>query len=153
VPGSIVEAVGGGAETSLSADSISHHNQDSASSSSSSTSSTPSKADTQQILTHLLTRWTVHPFPYKPPPVDAPPQQGSADIPARDTTEVTLALEFQFASPVYAAMSQAVAPRVADVLIKAFEERVRSVLEPGGHAKTQSGRVGRLEGVMKGGQP
>lgn len=114
VPGSVVEAVGGDTKTTLPKADIEHHGEE---------KSLP-KQDSA-ILTNLLTRWSVRPFPYKPP-AGAP---GSKE--AQDHTEVNLAIEYQFSNPIYSAMSGAVADKVAGVMIEAFEERVRKVLEGG----------------------
>ena len=47
----------------------------------------------------------------------------------KEQTEVTLAIEFQFASPVYTAMSATVMPLVAGKIIEAFEKRVVDLLD------------------------
>jgi len=47
-------------------------------------------------------------------------------------------VEFQFANPVYAALSSAAAPRVAEKMIDAFEKRVKAVMEGPGHAAAES---------------
>lgn len=49
--------------------------------------------------------------------------------PSREQTEVHLSLEFQFSNPIYAALSKAVAPKIAGVMIEAFEVRARKLLE------------------------
>lgn len=83
------------------------------------------------IFTSLLSRWTLREFPFKPPPPDgSPPQEGLASEPSERRTEVGLVIEVQFASPVYAALSQAAAPKVAGIMIEAFEKRAREVLAP-----------------------
>lgn len=43
-------------------------------------------------------------------------------------TEVRLKIEYAFANPLYAALSAAAAPKVADKMIQAFEERVRETM-------------------------
>ncbi|KAL0944076.1 cyclase dehydrase family protein [Colletotrichum truncatum] len=43
-------------------------------------------------------------------------------------TEVDLVIRFQFANPLYAAVSAAVSEKVAGVMIQAFEKRAKSVL-------------------------
>jgi coenzyme Q-binding protein COQ10 len=62
------------------------------------------------LLNHLRSKWTIE------------------DL-GRDKTGVTLALEFAFTNPFYAALSGGVAPKVADVMIKAFEQRVVALLQ------------------------
>lgn len=105
VPGRVVEAVGGSTETQLPRDEIEHHEIRNG-----------SKGE-DGIMTHLLTRWTVEPVQKI--------QEGTS------LTNVSLDLEFQFANPVYAAMSSAVQDRVAEIMIEAFEKKVKSELEGG----------------------
>ena len=50
-------------------------------------------------------------------------------LPARDQTEVHLSMDFQFSNPVYAALTKAVAPKIAGVMIEAFEVRARTLLD------------------------
>lgn len=115
-PETVVEALGGNAETSLSKNEITHHK---------STLNSPSTAN--NIFESLSTKWSLKPFHYKPP--TGVPQSDQAIRPARDQTEVNLAIEFQFSNPIYAALSKAVAPKVAEVMIKAFERRARELLD------------------------
>ncbi|KAK4997811.1 Coenzyme Q-binding protein coq10, mitochondrial [Elasticomyces elasticus] len=146
VPGKIVEAVSGQTQTTLRGDDIAHHSPSSSPASSSEESNSP-------ILTHLLTRWTLRQFPYKPGPIsaDAHPLDAESPLPPRDQTDVNLAIEYQFANPVYAAMSAAVAPKVAGLMIEAFEKRVRAIVEgPSAGLGGTSGRVGKSEGVLRG---
>lgn len=123
VPGQVVEAVSGATETSLSADQIAHHSPRP------SPDQDPSR--NANVLTHLMTRWTLRPFHYKPGPTAAqgPPQQNTSPIAARPQTEVTLVIDYAFANPVYGALSAAAAPKVADKMIQAFETRVKSMLD------------------------
>ena len=51
--------------------------------------------------------------------------------PASPRTEVNLLIEVRFASAVYSALSQAVAPKVAGMMVEAFEKRARKVLGEG----------------------
>jgi len=128
-----VEAVGGSTNTTLSREELAHYNFE-------------GEAPTQVgngILTHLLTRWTVRPFPFKPLPVQGGAQDGKTGGPSKEHTEVSLAIEFQFSNPVYSAMSGAVADKVAGVMIEAFEARVKHVLD-GGVALEEKG----VEGVL-----
>ena len=68
-------------------------------------------------------------------------------------TEVGLVIEVRFASAVYSALSQAAAPKVAGMVIEAFEKRARVVLGEG-HApgregiERQAGKGSALEGVV-----
>lgn len=128
VPSLVVEAVSGGTETTLPPSDIPHH------STRPDATSDPTRKDT--VLSHLLTRWTLHPYPYKPPPASAVHPESThknheetSSVSTREETQVSLAIEFQFANPIYAAMSQATVPKVADKMIEAFEKRVRAVVE------------------------
>ncbi|KAF2876497.1 dehydrase and lipid transport-domain-containing protein [Massariosphaeria phaeospora] len=101
VPGRILESVGGGAETALDRREIAHHVHE---------GEGKIKSSEGGLLTHLSSRWTIEHV-------------------SDEKTEVTLALEFAFANPLYTALSVGAAPKVADTLIKAFEERVRTLLD------------------------
>lgn len=148
MPGRIVEAVGGESETELSGSDIAHHHE----------GPSPFKAENRAlggengnstILTHLQSRWTLNPFPYKPPPLTRERRidpSAQADMPSRDQTEVHLSLSFAFANPIYSAMSSAVTPKVAGIMIEAFEKRVATLLEPGKGGATQT--LGKLDGVL-----
>ena len=105
VPGRVVEAVGGRTETTLRREEIAHHLEGEALS---------GRGSDESVLSHLLTRWTVR---------DAAGGSGKAP-----RTDVDLAIEFQFANPIYSAMSGAVADKVAGYMIEAFEKRVKEVL-------------------------
>ena len=121
VPGSIVEALSGDAVTDIPKASLAHH---------SATFEAPATANA--IFQSLSTRWTVKPFHYKPP--TGQPQTDKTLHPARDQTEVHLTLNFQFSNPIYAALSKAVAPKVAGMMIEAFEIRARRLLDGPGSA-------------------
>jgi coenzyme Q-binding protein COQ10 len=121
VPGSVVEALSGDAVTDLSKTDLSHH---------SATFDAPAIANA--IFQSLSTRWTVKPFHYRPP--TGHPQTDKTVHPARDQTEVHLTLNFQFSNPIYAALSKAVAPKVAGMMIEAFEVRARRLLDGPGPA-------------------
>jgi coenzyme Q-binding protein COQ10 len=116
VPGRIVESIGGSTETDLRREEIAHHLED---------GDKGAKGAGSGLMTHLRSRWTIEEL-------------------GKDRTEVTLALEFAFANPLYTALSAGAAPKVADVMIKAFEERVRSLMErnPG----MAQASLGELEG-------
>jgi len=145
IPDTVIEAVSGSAETTLASDSISHHN-----------ARPPPEQDPSRnatVLTHLLTRWTLRPFPYKPPPASATHpdtthknHHETSELPGQEKTEVSLQIEYQFANPVYGALSQAAAPKVAEKMIEAFEKRVKAVVE--GPASVQGKTAGTLEGVL-----
>lgn len=150
VPDTVVEAVSGASETTLSADQIAHHSPRPAQS--------EDKTRNAAVLSHLLTRWTLRPFPYKPPPASATHpatthknHEETSEIPGQEKTEVHLHLEYAFANPMYGALSQAAAPKVAEKMIEAFEKRVKAVIEgPASVGNTKS----KLEGVIsKGSRP
>lgn len=97
----VVEAVSGTAETLLAAAEIAHHHSRPV------IDQDPTRKG--DVLSHLSTRWTLKPGP--------------------EETEVNLAIEYRFANPMYAALSQAAAPKVAEKMIEAFEGRVKKVAE------------------------
>jgi coenzyme Q-binding protein COQ10 len=101
-----VESVGGNTGTSLREDDIAHH----LSSQEQDQDVSSRKEGSNGLLTHLRSTWTVEAI-----------QNGQ--------TQVSLAVEFAFANPMYAALSGGVAPKVAEFMVKAFEKRVREVLE------------------------
>lgn len=105
VPGKYVESVGGDTETSLSRDEIAHHLQESESG-----VGGRREGGDNGLLKHLRSKWTIEEL-------------------GKDKTGVTLALEFAFTNPFYAALSGGVAPKVAEVMIKAFEQRVVALLK------------------------
>lgn len=77
------------------------------------------------MLTHLRSRWSITPL-------------------AEEKTQVSLALEFAFANPIYTALSAGVAPKVAELMVKAFEERVHLLLMV--NPQMQRAGLGELEG-------
>ena len=136
VPCDVVEAVSGRSETTLDPETIRHHSLRAAG------EEDPTRKEA--VLTHLLTRWTLRPFMYKPPPASATHPSSThknhdetSPVPSREKTDVSLHIEFQFANPVYAALSQAAAPKVAEKMIEAFEKRVREMCEGPGSVRLQ----------------
>lgn len=75
-----------------------------------------SPAITNNIFKRLSTRWTVKPL-------------SGQSATSRILTEVNLAIEFQFANPIYGSLSKAVAPKLAEVMIEAFEKRAKLLLD------------------------
>ncbi|KAJ5035381.1 uncharacterized protein L3040_007851 [Drepanopeziza brunnea f. sp. 'multigermtubi'] len=128
VPGSTVEALGGEATTSLSRGDLEHH---------AATMDAPAIASS--IFQSMRTVWMLRPFHYKPP--SGRPQTDTAEHPARDRTEVHLKIDFQFSNPIYAALSKAVAPKVAGIMIEAFELRARRILDVLGRRLAHNGRA------------
>ncbi|CAG8955791.1 hypothetical protein HYFRA_00011660 [Hymenoscyphus fraxineus] len=116
IPGSVVEALGGEAVTSLPKSELAHHGN-----------ALSSPAEANSIFQSMSTRWTLKPFHFKP--ASGTPQTDKSEHDARDRTEVHLSIDFQFANPIYAALSKAVAPKVAGIMIEAFEARARKVLD------------------------
>ncbi|KAI9851138.1 MAG: hypothetical protein M1838_004347 [Thelocarpon superellum] len=145
VPGRVVEAVSGQARPTIREKDLPHY-----ASATSFPSISAATSTSNTLYKHLLTTWTLRPFPYKPPPSDGTtPQEGRALTPATEQTEVDLAIDFQFVNPVYAALSKAVAPRIAGVMIDAFETRAAALLGGGlDPAKVPSA----LEGVVEHGK-
>lgn len=96
--------------------------------------------DTGGVFNSLITRWTLRQLPSSP---SSHPAASFASTPsARELsllseqqedkrTEVNLDIEVEFANPAYAALSQAAAPKMADIMIDAFENRARSLLVGG----------------------
>jgi len=120
IPGRYVESVGGDTETSLKPEDISHHFEGT-------TDGTGQRRreGSNGLLTHLRSKWTVEPV-------------------QNDQTQVSLAVEFAFANPMYAALSGGVAPKVAEFMIRAFEARVKELLE--GNEAMVKAELGELEG-------
>lgn len=136
VPDSLVEALGGEAVTTLPRKDVEHH---------SATFNAPGR--TNAIFKSLSTRWTVKPYYYKP--LSGRPQTDNATHSARDQTEVHLSIDFQFSNPIYAALSKAVAPKVAGIMIEAFEQRARHLLDGPGAAVREDNQK-RLSGEKMG---
>ena len=116
IPKSTVEALSGEATSSLPESELSHHSD---------TLNGPEIPNS--IFKTLKTRWTIRPFHYKPP--SGNPRTDKAEHEPRDQSEVHLEIEFSFSNPIYAALSKAAAPKVAGVMIEAFEVRARKLLD------------------------
>ena len=126
VPYTILEAVAGDASPTIPKRDLPHYYEEGA-------GSEEKSAGNKSVFTSLLTRWTFREFPFKPPPPDGKnPQEGEANRESKPRTEVNLVLEVRFASAVYSALSQAAAPKVAGLMIDAFEGRARELLGEGG---------------------
>ncbi|MCJ1419345.1 hypothetical protein MMC32_005699 [Xylographa parallela] len=139
LPDTAVEAVCGAARTTLQARELPHY-ADAADAADDDAADTPNP-----LFTSLLTRWSLRSFPYKPPPRSGRPQVENAPSESKPRTEVSLHIEVQFASAVYAALSQAAAPKVAGLVVEAFEKRAREVLGEG-DVGPRMGRDTQLEG-------
>ncbi|MCJ1292073.1 hypothetical protein MMC34_003623 [Xylographa carneopallida] len=138
-PDTAVEAVCGAARTTLQARELPHYAD----------GADEEPVDTANpLFTSLLTRWSLRSFPYKPPPASGRPQVDNAPAESKPRTEVSLSIEVQFASALYAALSQAAAPKVAGLMVEAFERRAREVL---GEGEVEGERVGEdVEGETGG---
>lgn len=84
------------------------------------------------LFEYLRTTWNFKSFPFKPPPAGSKEPQAE-DTPAgyKPRTEVSLSIEVKFKNLMYAALSQAAAPKVAGAMIGAFEKRAKEVLGEG----------------------
>lgn len=132
VPETIVETVAGGTETSLAEEQIKHHNP-----------RLPPGEDPVRkgnVMKHLSTKWTLRPYHYKPPPTSAinpdsthKNHDETSPLPGQEKTEVSVKIDYEFANPVYSALSAAASSKVADKMIEAFEKRVKAVIEGPGH--------------------
>ncbi|KAI3323096.1 hypothetical protein HD806DRAFT_497909 [Xylariaceae sp. AK1471] len=133
VPGSIVEALSGeGARSGIAPDVLARHGlrDEPPSSSSVSASDSPvgnGDGGAEGVFKTLVTRWTVT-------PVEAiPDRSGEGTISQTgiqtEWSDVHLSIRFQFANPLYGAVSSAVADKVAPIMIEAFVERAKKVLE------------------------
>lgn len=112
IPDTIVEALGGDAVTSLPEAQLTHHS-----------SSSYSPATSNAIFKRMSTRWTVTPLHHDS--LEAKSLATSTSQPVHDQTEVHLRIEFQFSNPIYGALSKAVAPKLAEVMIEAFEKKAK----------------------------
>lgn len=106
IPGSIVEALGGDAVST-----VAKH-----------PSRSMAPVTTNNVFKRLSTKWTVK-------PIERKVYSGNPSAIRNDLTEVHLAIEFQFTNPLYGALSKAVAPKLAEIMIEAFEKRAKLLLE------------------------
>lgn len=147
LPYTIVEAVAGAAESTIPRSTLPHYYEDSKH------AHEPDKsAGNEKIFTSLLTRWSLKEFPFKPAPPDgSSPQEGNAEKQrSRPRTEVNLMIEVRFASAVYSALSQAAAPKVAGMMIDAFEKRAAEILGKGDEPISQAEKAGEKDGAIEG---
>lgn len=126
VPGKYVESVGGETETSLAARDIQHHLVADDDAGSSGSRRRGGAGGSNGLLTHLRSKWSV--------------EEGEGG----KQTRVSLSVEFAFSNPLYAALSGNVAPKVAEFMIRAFEKRVREVLER--NPEMIGARLGDMDG-------
>lgn len=150
LPHTVLEAVAGDAEPTIPKSQLAHYYEDPEHE-----YDAEKSAGNRSIFTSLLTRWMFKEFPFKPPPPDGKtPQEGIASTPSSPRTEVNLVLEVRFASAVYSALSQAAAPKVAGMMIEAFEKRASVVLGKGhgpeSRAEEDASKRSAMEGVSRG---
>ncbi|KAL2056726.1 hypothetical protein ABVK25_003120 [Lepraria finkii] len=149
LPSTVLEAVAGDAEPTIPRAELPHYYEDPEYE-----AGAEKSAGNESIFSSLLTRWSFREFPFKPPPPDGKtPQEGNASSPSSPRTEVNLVLEVRFASAVYSVLSQAAAPKVAGLMIDAFERRARDLLGEGtgGFSKVErEGERGAMERVTRG---
>ncbi|CAF9924485.1 hypothetical protein IMSHALPRED_006211 [Imshaugia aleurites] len=150
LPHTVLEAVAGDAQPTIPKSQLAHYYEDPGHE-----EDAEKSAGNRSIFTSLLTRWMFKEFPFKPAPPDGKtPQEGSASAPSRPRTEVNLVLEVRFASAVYSALSQAAAPKVAGMMIEAFEKRAGEILGQGhgpeSMAEEDGSKRSAMEGVTRG---
>lgn len=123
VPGSIVEALSGdGARSGIAPDILDKYKLKDEPA----TPTAPSRPSTiesgiggeEGVFKTLVTRWTVTPTASAP---NSPGEQA-------EWSDVNLNIRFQFANPLYGAVSSAVADKIAPIMIEAFVERAKKVL-------------------------
>ncbi|KAH8804621.1 cyclase/dehydrase family protein [Xylogone sp. PMI_703] len=116
LPGRVVEALGGEAVTSLPKEELKHHVE-----------GLDGPARANNLFRSISTRWTVRPLPSRKSSNAHQPGSigGNGD---GEQTEVSLNIEFQFMNPIYAALSQAVTPTMAGIMIESFEKRAQKLL-------------------------
>ena len=102
-----MESLGGDTGTSLKEEEIRHHLEGTVDGDA---VQSGDGAGGNNLLSHLRSKWTVEDM-------------------GGNSTRVSLSVEFAFRNPVYAALSGSAAPKVAEYMIRAFETRVREVLE------------------------
>ncbi|RYC56278.1 hypothetical protein CHU98_g9925, partial [Xylaria longipes] len=122
VPGSIVEALSGeGARSGIAPDVMAKYGlKDEPLSVPTSSGS----GGEEGVFKTLVTRWTVTPVTPNGEGEDAVVRTGRQ----REWSDINLNIRFQFANPLYGAVSSAVADKVAPVMIEAFVERAKKVL-------------------------
>ncbi|KAI5846491.1 polyketide cyclase/dehydrase and lipid transporter [Morchella snyderi] len=77
-------------------------------------------ASQNELFKSLKTRWEIR------------PRAGEGEEEEGKGSDVELHIEFTFKNPVYAALSGAVAPKIVNIMVEAFEKRAKEVLGKGG---------------------
>ena len=159
-PYAVLEAVAGDAEPTIGKDGLGHYHGDDGGGEAGAVttgkkgeghrkegSENADTGKTSSIFSSLLTRWTFKESPLQTS--SALGGHGGGMEPAIGVqTEVNLVIEVRFASPVYSALSQAVAPKVAGMMVEAFEKRAKEVLGTDGEEQERRGE--RVNGVSGG---
>jgi len=112
IPGRYVEAISGDAHTEIPASLLAQHDL------SDPGPPSPSSGSDNAVFKSLVTRWTITPDEART----------KRDMYQHEWTKVRLDIRFAFASPLYAAVSSAVADKVAPIMIDAFDKRARTIL-------------------------
>lgn len=141
-PYSVLEAVAGDAETSIPRYELWHYFQRGADESGRGEEKEKARAAmanherAESLFTTLSTRWTFVQHTYgSSSGVDVAGSMGGTSVarqeqqhrPGQMSTEINLSIKVAFKSVMYAALSQAAAPKVAGFMIEAFEKRAREV--------------------------
>lgn len=108
VPGSVVEAVSGAAETTIPAGMLEGVGYDIGS------DKARRRGAATGIFASLVTRWTVRPVP-----------AGAGGVPGTEWTEVTLSVQFRFANPALGFAVGQLADVKVEEMVQAFENRAR----------------------------
>jgi len=108
VPGSVVEAVSGAAETTIPARTLEGVGYDVGS------DKARERGAAAGIFESLVTRWTVHPAP-----------AGAVGVPGTEWTEVILSVQFRFVNPALGFAVGQLADDKLDEMVQAFESRAR----------------------------
>ncbi|KAI0977351.1 hypothetical protein F4678DRAFT_412685 [Xylaria arbuscula] len=119
IPGSVVEALSGeGARSGIAPEVLARYGlKDESSPAHSPTAG----SGEESVFKTLVTRWTVTPITPDGKRVEAGQKAG-------EWSDIDLNIRFQFANPLYGAVSSAVADKVAPIMIEAFVERAKKVL-------------------------
>ncbi|TGJ86166.1 hypothetical protein E0Z10_g2581 [Xylaria hypoxylon] len=128
VPGSIVEALSGhGARSGIAPDILARYGlKDEPSYVPPSTVGSGVSGE-EGVFKTLVTRWTVTPIE-RATPNGRGEEAGLGAGRQPECSDVNLNIRFQFANPLYGAVSSAVADKVAPIMIDAFIERAKKVL-------------------------
>jgi coenzyme Q-binding protein COQ10 len=135
VPGSIVEALSGeGARSGIAPNILAKYGLADNETPSIRSSPGPSPVGSgrneggEGVFKTLVTRWTVTPAANAQNPDR---REGTIGRPGKQTewSDVHLNIHFQFANPLYGAVSSAVADKIAPIMIEAFVERAKKILQ------------------------